>query len=145
MTEAEWLTSTDLLRFRQVLCGKASGRKLRLFDVACCRRVWNLLPGDAQRVIEVAELFADGRVSGESLHEAARRAKQASDPVGDPAALDDESLRTLEPVLHSGTAECLENRAFRRTLSGEWPRSERVSLKTLGFRAISGFKVHNRL
>jgi hypothetical protein len=60
MTEAEWLDCNvpwPLLEFVQ---GKASDRKLRLFGVACCRRVWPLLEDDrSRRVVEVAEALAD--------------------------------------------------------------------------------------
>jgi hypothetical protein len=39
MTEAEWLACKDLDVMLRFLEGKVSERKLRLFVVACCRRV----------------------------------------------------------------------------------------------------------
>jgi hypothetical protein len=45
MTEAEWDACTDaedMLEFVQDR-GQTSDRKLRLFAVTCCRRVWGLL------------------------------------------------------------------------------------------------------
>jgi hypothetical protein len=68
MTEAEWLACEDPRRMLDFLRGQASERKLRLFAVACCRRVPNLLndSGDV-KAVEVAERFADGETSLQEL------------------------------------------------------------------------------
>jgi hypothetical protein len=64
MTEAEWHACPEPSPMLEFLHGKASERKLRLFAVACCRRVWHLLWDDFGRpTVEVSEQFADGESS----------------------------------------------------------------------------------
>jgi hypothetical protein len=62
MTEAEWRACLDPEKMLAFLGDRASARKLRLFAVACCRRIWPRLPGpDWRRAVEVCERFADGQ------------------------------------------------------------------------------------
>jgi hypothetical protein len=63
MTEAEWLYCTDPLTMIQHLHGNVSHRKLRLFTLACCRRIWHLLEDERSRqAVEAAEQFVDGSI-----------------------------------------------------------------------------------
>ena len=70
--ESEWLTSTKI---RPMLdyhglwpSGRNRSRKLRLFAVACCRRVWHLLPNEVSRhAVVIAERYADKLVKTAEL------------------------------------------------------------------------------
>ena len=61
MTEAEWLTSDDMLRMLDVANRRLNNRQLRLFACACCRRFVHLLTTEAtRRALEASESAADG-------------------------------------------------------------------------------------
>jgi hypothetical protein len=80
MTEPEWIVCTDPAKMLAALRGHASARKLRLYAVACCRRVWHLLPDERSRsVVGVAERYADGEADGEELRLAVIGAENVAD------------------------------------------------------------------
>ena len=75
MTEAEWMECADPAQMLEFLRGETSDRKLRLFAVACCRAILDLLPHQGSRqAIEVAERFADGLATEQEMRTAALRA-----------------------------------------------------------------------
>jgi hypothetical protein len=70
MTEEQWLNwSTYPGGVAEMFRGKVGARKVRLFAVACCRRIAHLLPDDqrCRRGIEVAERYADRLATREEL------------------------------------------------------------------------------
>lgn len=77
MTEQEWLTCADPKTMLEFLRGKASDRKLRLFAVACSRRVWSVIDSLGQAAVDVAEAYADG-LAGPDEMRAARLACQGA-------------------------------------------------------------------
>ena len=76
MTEAEWLeckAPDPMIRFLE-LGRKTTCRKLRLFGVACCRRMGRFLSDERiQKVVEAAEGYADGLIDATRLRTAHRR------------------------------------------------------------------------
>jgi len=82
MTEAEWLACTDpqkMLEFlrekREYLWGRVTERKLRLFSVACCRRIWHLFTDQrSQWAIEVVEQFVAGKATKAEMRQAVEAA-----------------------------------------------------------------------
>jgi hypothetical protein len=79
MTETEWNTCADPQLMLTFLRDRgASGRKLRLFAVACCRRIWDYLTDERSRnAIAVSEQFADGETTEEQLLDAQNAAWEA--------------------------------------------------------------------
>lgn len=71
MGEADWhrfggLGSPFGLGWEDPCFSALTGRKCRLFAVACCRRIWSHIPdGDPQRIIEVMERVEDGAAEWE--------------------------------------------------------------------------------
>jgi hypothetical protein len=77
MTEAEWWECTDPQAMLEFLQGKSDDRKLRLFALACCRRIWHLL-GDCDRtLVESRERHVEGSASGAELDEEQEQLKIA--------------------------------------------------------------------
>jgi hypothetical protein len=75
--ERQWLECTDPQKMLELLEDEASERKLRLFAVACCRRIWHLLTDKkSRRSVEIAEAYADRQASSKEVR-AVRQAMRA--------------------------------------------------------------------
>src|SRR5262245_27288507 len=78
MTEAEWLACEDTTNMLTFLKRRGTQRKLRLFSLACCRRIWHLITDDRSRHgVTVAERFVDGQATSEELQTAEEVARAA--------------------------------------------------------------------
>lgn len=78
----QWQTTADIRDMVHQVEGhplNVSERKLRLFAVTCCRRVWHLLPDAATRqLVDACERYADGLAPAEEMYEAMRRASPSA-------------------------------------------------------------------
>jgi hypothetical protein len=87
VSEQEWLACTDPQKMLELLRGKASGRKLRLFACACCRHIWPLLADPRSRhAVDLAERYADGLATEEERDRAAAEAWEVDVTDNDLAA-----------------------------------------------------------
>jgi len=85
MTEAEWLACNHPAPMLKFLGRTVSQRKLRLFAVACCRRVLHCFGQERSReAIDVAERFADDRATPVELRAAALAAAEATFELANP-------------------------------------------------------------
>jgi hypothetical protein len=86
MDEATWQACADPRPMLAFLRGTVSDRKLQLFFVACCRRVWHLLIDPrSRRAVEVTELLADGLATKEELSQAVDAAGDATEALDEAA------------------------------------------------------------
>ncbi len=70
MDSESWEQSRNLQKMIRSVDPSRCDRKLRLFAVACCRRVWDLITDPAaQRLVELTEQFADGVIDREALRD----------------------------------------------------------------------------
>ena len=79
MTDEEWLASTDPRPMVEFLADVASDRKLRLLAVACCNRIWEMLPAARKNQNTALESYADGMVTRSEYQAAAQVAYEEAD------------------------------------------------------------------
>jgi hypothetical protein len=130
MTEQEWLNCTNPRPMLEFLSGKASGRKRRLFAVACCRHLWPLLTDPRIRdAVEIAELWADGRASPEELafHRVAAR-----------RALEEARLRALHEADRAGLTWSILKFHVNHHASAFEAAAEALSAQTAHARTLGG-------
>jgi hypothetical protein len=83
MTEKQWRRCANAQRILDCLLdGPYSPRKLRLFAVACCRRLGRRVADERLReAVRVAELYAEGRATPAQLQSARSAAELVSDEL----------------------------------------------------------------
>jgi hypothetical protein len=120
MDECAWLTSTDPQRMLDALreSGRASERKLRLFAVACSRRVWAQIDTFGRAAVEIAEQFADGAAGAQELRAARLACKGAGGQSVWYAAATDPAVAARNAALsaQSGTRGSEAERIAQSTL-----------------------------
>jgi hypothetical protein len=87
MTEAQWRSCTSPEAILNYLTDKASPRKLRLYAIGCCRRIWHLLTDERCRhAVEMAQRFVDGRASEADLFAAGQAVASVAHVWGEPGS-----------------------------------------------------------
>ena len=68
MKESEWMRCKDPERMLEFLRGRASDRKIWLFAVAYCRKVWRVHGEEPKKWAEVAERYVEGKATWKELN-----------------------------------------------------------------------------
>jgi hypothetical protein len=120
MTESEWLASADPTRLTQCERIAATERKVRLFAVACCRRIPALNShATLAAVTDTVERFADRLATEEELRSAHLGADGIYDRAGETAD-DCESAEGLsENTVRWQAIHCAARAAYWASLPGE--------------------------
>ena len=103
MTEAEWLACDDLGELFEYLESTTAltQRKLRLFEVAYCRRFTSILPEPVLvSALNVAERFADGVVADTEL----AAVHQVSRTIEDESAMNEEGTPEIDALYYGAMA-----------------------------------------
>jgi hypothetical protein len=133
VTEAEWLACADPWFMLQFVLREATGRKLRLFAVACCRRIRHLLADERCRAaLALAEGFADGLASREALRQSAEAAYDVYCEVDDSRGEESAALAVSracwpeDEAPESPLFEVVDNVVGSAALTGPWRNGKQI-------------------
>jgi hypothetical protein len=133
MTEADWNAGNNPLILLDFLhkAGQANERKLRLFVVACCRRLWShLLAPRVREAVETVERVADGLVEKVELSSTARIISRGDHEVARVAVNADPlhaARRTVErAAFHAGVYSSWEGESHEEGTSREATAQSRL-------------------
>jgi hypothetical protein len=128
VNEAEWLACPNPWTMLSHVQQATSPRKLWLFAIACCRRVWHLLHAAGDRaLVEATERFAEGLLTQTDWLEAVVLAAPTRTPRGeagrspvDRAAFAAAHLLVLQPYR---AADCVSFHAVAAMQLAEGPKA----------------------
>jgi hypothetical protein len=129
MTESEWLACTNPDEMREKVFGPGRNRKFRLLACAYCRRIWEWLAPQFREAVEIAERYADGQATNNSL--AAARTTLESFRQ---SALDEELKGAAYPV-ENATWDIMEG---RDAVWGAWDTARAADWNVAYFLAMKG-------
>ena len=112
MTEAEWLAGTDPDAMYTLIRKQATGRKLRLYKVACARLVWDRLTGVMREAVEAAERCADGVPRDDELRHHCERLYGMPVATGHPGQLSAEFAVYYLALKTTGSVDGLRHLHF---------------------------------
>jgi hypothetical protein len=98
VTEPEWQASADPGEMLELLrrSGKLTGRKWRLFGIACCHRIRHLFTDErSRRAVVVAERYADGAATAGELDAAFEEAFDVGDSLAEQKDADPEAFLAM--------------------------------------------------
>jgi hypothetical protein len=124
MAEQEWLDSSDPARLLELVRSTIHARKLRLFAVACCRRIYHILTDPRSReLVDLAEQIADDGSARDRAGPIVDRAREVAYKAFGPLT---GMMEELEGLMINDQAACvvvffliwrMENEAFRNTFA----------------------------
>ena len=82
MTEEEWRAGTQTRGMVEFITGRGTARKLRLFGVACCRRISQFFKDERSgNLVDCAERYADGVARLNEMESAFEDAAEAQEAI----------------------------------------------------------------